>query len=287
MKNRNIPYGYRFENGIIVIDLSEANTLRRIINEYLDGKSLLKIAEALNTEGVEYMPGTIAWNKARIMRILDDSRYIGTDSHPKLIEAETYECIKTKKASKNNLKETDFNADIFKIADTVRCAKCGSLMHRRHDSRIKCADRWTCENSDCSSLVGITDNDLITKITECLNILIEDPNRIENSKHTSIPANTDIMRAENEVARLLDTREIDIAEAKKKMLECISLKYRCIPKDNNIAERLKAEFEVSSPLSTFSCELFEKTVSEIHLDENGNIILTLKNGQQIRKESER
>ena len=45
MKNRNIPYGYRFENGIIVIDLSEANTLRRIINEYLDGKSLLKIAK--------------------------------------------------------------------------------------------------------------------------------------------------------------------------------------------------------------------------------------------------
>ena len=154
-------------------------------------------------------------------------------------------------------------------------------------SDVQNADRWTCENSDCSSLVGITDNDLITKITECLNILIEDPNRIENSKHTSIPANTDIMRAENEVARLLDNREIDIAEAKKKMLECISLKYRCIPKDNNIAERLKAEFEVSSPLSTFSCDLFEKTVSEIHLDENGNIILTLKNGQQIRKKTER
>lgn len=100
--------------------LHRFGTLRRIINEYLDGKSLLKIAEALNTEGVEYMPGTIAWNKARIMRILDDSRYIGTDSHPKLIEAKTYECIKTKKASKNNLKETDFNADIFKIADTVK-----------------------------------------------------------------------------------------------------------------------------------------------------------------------
>lgn len=286
MKNRNIPFGYRFDGGIAVIDSTERKTLERIITEYLEGKSLLKIAEALNAESVEYMPGTIGWNKARIMRILDDHRYIGEDGLPKLINAETFELLKTKKTSKNNLRETDFNSDIFKLSDKVRCAKCGSVMHRRHDSRIKCADRWTCENNDCSTLVGLADSDLIAKITECLNIIIENPNIIECSTPTNIPANTEVMKAENEIGRILDTRGFDIAEAKKNMLECVSLKYNCIPKDNNISERMKAEFEASSPLSIFSCDLFEKTVSEVLLEANGNISLKLRNGQTIRKESE-
>jgi len=286
VKNRNIPFGYRFDGGIAVIDSAERKTLERIITEYLDGKSLLKIAEALNADSVEYMPGIIGWNKARIMRILDDHRYIGEDGLPKLINAETFELLKTKKTAKNNLRETDFNSDIFKLSDKVRCAKCGSVMHRRHDSRIKCADRWTCENNDCNTLVGLADSDLIAKITECLNIIIGNPNIIECSTQTSITVNTEVMKTENEIGRILDTREFDIAEAKKKMFECVSLKYNCIPKDNNISERLKAEFEVSSPLSTFSCDLFEKTVSEVLLEANGDIILKLKNGQTIRKESE-
>ncbi len=285
MKNRNIPFGYRFDGGIVVIDSSERKTLERIINEYLDGKSLLKIAEALNAENIEYMPGTIGWNKARIMRILDDHRYIGEDGLPKMIDAETFELLKTKKTSKNNLRETDFNSDIFKLTDKVRCAKCGSIMRRRHDSRIKCADRWTCENNDCNTLVGLADSDLIYKITECLNIIIENPNIIECRTHTSININTEVMKIENAIGRILDTRGFDITEAKKKMLECVSLKYNCIPKDNNISERLKAEFEATSPLSTFSCDLFEKTVSEVLLEVNGDIILKLKNGQTIRKES--
>lgn len=286
MKYRNIPFGYRFDSGIVVIDSAERKTLERIIAEYLDGKSLLKIAEALNADSVEYMPGTIGWNKARIMRILDDHRYTGEDGLPMLINAATFELLKTKKTSKNNLRETDFNSDIFKLSDKVRCASCGSIMHRRHDSRIKCADRWTCENNDCSTLVGLADRDLIDRITECLNIIIGNPNIIECSTHTSIPANTEVMKTENEIGRILDTRGFDIAEAKKKMLECVSLKYNYIPKDNNISERMKAEFEASSPLSTFSCDLFEKTVSEVLLEANGEITLKLKNGQVIRKESD-
>lgn len=285
MKNRNIPFGYRFDGGIAVIDQTEKKTLERIITEYLDGKSLLKIAEALNTDSVEYMPGTIGWNKARIMRILDDHRYTGEDGLPMLINTATFELLKTKKTAKNNLRETDFNSDIFKLSDKVRCVSCGSIMHRRHDSRIKCADRWTCENKACSTLVGIADSELIAKITECLNVIIENPDTIECSTHTSIPVNNEVMKTENEIGRILDTRGFDIAEAKKKMLECVSLKYNCIPKDNNISERMKAEFEASSPLSTFSSDLFEKTVSEILLEANGEISLRLKNGQVIRKES--
>ena len=62
MKNRNIPFGYRFDGGIAVIDQTEKKTLERIITEYLDGKSLLKIAEAaLRSQGFAEHP-VICWD---------------------------------------------------------------------------------------------------------------------------------------------------------------------------------------------------------------------------------
>lgn len=51
-----------------------------------------------------------------------------------------------------------------------------------------------------------------------------------------------------------------------------------------IAKRLKADFANASPLSDFSSELFGRTVSELRLYDNGSVILTLTNGQQIGKE---
>ena len=75
MKNRNIPFGYRFENGKIIISADEHTTLQRICSEYLDGRSLLQIANGLQADKVEFAPGITTWNKARIMRIVDDDRY--------------------------------------------------------------------------------------------------------------------------------------------------------------------------------------------------------------------
>ena len=88
MKNRNIPFGYKFEDGKIVINPDEQNTLQRICSEYLDGRSLLQIANGLESDKVEFAPGVITWNKARIMRIVDDDRYLGNITYPKVMQAD-------------------------------------------------------------------------------------------------------------------------------------------------------------------------------------------------------
>ena len=53
MKNRNIPFGYRYEDGKIVVNPDEQNTLQRICSEYLDGRSLLQIANGLESDKVD------------------------------------------------------------------------------------------------------------------------------------------------------------------------------------------------------------------------------------------
>ena len=83
--------------------------------------SLLKIAEKLNKEKAEYMPGITGWNKARLMRIIEDERYIGSEGYPAIITASVYEKLNRLKYWRNTQEHTDRSADIFKMDLSVLC----------------------------------------------------------------------------------------------------------------------------------------------------------------------
>lgn len=283
MKIRNIPYGYQFKNGNIAIQEKETETVKRIFMEYLNGLSLLKIAEQLNNEQIEYMPGVCGWNKSRIKRIIENERYLGTNGYPPIIDDNTHKTLMQIKSEKNTQKGTDRKADIFNLGVPILCPKCGSKMCRRHDSKRKCQDWWLCQNNNCKNIISISDNDLIYGITECLNTVINNPEVITNNSDTS-QLNLDVLRLESEISRMLDNSGVDKNTLRKKMLECVSLKYRNIDSQKYISEKLKADFANASPLSAFSMDLFSRTVKAINLSRNGIVSIVLMNDQEIGKE---
>ena len=91
MKNRTIPYGYAFESGKTVIRAEESGIVNEIFRSYLAGQPLSAIASGLNSRRIEYMPGTVGWDKARLKRILDDRRYIGEKGFPQIIGSNDFE----------------------------------------------------------------------------------------------------------------------------------------------------------------------------------------------------
>ena len=283
MKHRNIPFGYHYENGMPAIQPAEAGTVKQIFDSYIQGQSLLNIAKKLNDEKAEYIPGVYGWNKARLMRIIDDSRYLGNDLYPAIIPAETYEQAHLLKDQKNTQKEIDRTAGIFRLAVPVICPNCGNEMHRRHDSRWKVPQRWGCHNSECKTIIKLSDTDLLQSITNILNRIISQPDIIEMSIDTNEVGN-DIRRLNMEIAHALETCSFNKEDLRKKMLTCVSLKYKGIDSATYTANRLKADFEKSSPLSAFSAELCRRTVKSIQLKKDGTVGLTLINDQQIGKE---
>ena len=107
MKNRTLPYGYRCDNGIIVLHPQESEIVKRICKAYLDGQSLLTIATWLNEEQIEYMPEIIGWNKARLKRIIEDKRYLGKEPYPMILDEETHIAMQQTKHTRNTQKNTD------------------------------------------------------------------------------------------------------------------------------------------------------------------------------------
>ena len=54
MANRMISYGYGMESGKLVVIDSEAEIVRRVLREYIEGKLLQEIADYLPEAGEEF-----------------------------------------------------------------------------------------------------------------------------------------------------------------------------------------------------------------------------------------
>lgn len=281
MKNRNLPYGYRYENGDIVTNPEEVKVLNEIFHYYLGGYSLLKIADILNGKKVEYAPDIIGWNKSRIMRLIEDERYVGTDTFPPIITLEKHKQMCQLKAQKNTQRATDKNSDIFKLKIPVFCETCGERMHRRQDNRLKVRQKWICTN--CSTIIGLPDEILLKEITELLNILIERPDLVAIEPVNRNP-NERIISINKDIENLLDASNVNRELLRTKIMELVSVKYDGISSIPYIARQLKADLEKASPLLTFSADLCNRIVQSVYIRTDGTLSLKLINGQLIAKE---
>lgn len=280
MKNRTVPYGYRYENGIIVLHPQESKIVKRICKAYLDGQSLLAIATWLNEEQIEYMPEVIGWNKARLKRIIEDERYLGKEPYPVILDEETHTAMQKIKEQRNTQKNIDRKTDIFQIAVPVKCPICGGRMLRRHDSRYKVQQRWLCENDECKTLIKIADSDLIKAINSILAGIT--PERIQAIGTSESEPSVAVRRVNNEIARLFDTTEMDKESLRKKLLEGISKRYEDIVNTPYATRKIQAELVGDN--STEGVQRINKTISEIILYTDLTVGIILLNGQFIRKE---
>lgn len=283
VKNRRIPFGYRIVNGKTEISPNESKAVIGIFKAYRAGSSLLVIAESLNDQRIEYLPGITGWNKARVKRIIEDERYTGKDEYPVIIDRAEYEASIGIKKDRNTQNGTDRKKEIYKLGVKVFCASCGSEMKRQTDTRQRIEQRWICSGESCGIRVRKADSSLLADITELMNTLIAEPSRVQREANQS-ETPLELRRLENEIGRMLDAADFDRKALVQNMLERASLKYASIDSKPYISKRLRADLERSGLLSDFSKELFDRTVKSILLDADGTVGIRLINDQIIGKE---
>lgn len=282
MKNRNIPFGYKFEDGRIVVNTDEQNTLQRICSEYLDGRSLLQIANRLESDKVEFAPGVITWNKARIMRIVDDDRYLGNATYPQVIDEATVERLRSRKASRNTQTNTDRQSGIYLLKVPVVCPACGKPMHRLQDARCRCTQKWVC--NQCHIQIKKEDTELMEDIIDLLNGLIRNPEIIRTVQPIQAEPSIEQRRLDNEISRTLEGYDFDKDALREKLYQRASIGYQQIDNEAYVEHKLKNTLEQHDILYGFDSELTNKTIKVIRLAESGSVSIILINDQEIRKE---
>jgi site-specific DNA recombinase len=136
------PYGYEIdkENKTLIVNDQEALIVKRIYDDYLNGKTMKKIAIEFNKSDISTKTGAI-WNDFKVKYILSNPLYIGTmrynyrvnkenyfeveGAHPAIISKETFENIQKIIKSRRVVHPKSATSK-FIFSSTAKCSRCGS-----------------------------------------------------------------------------------------------------------------------------------------------------------------
>ena len=277
-KNRYLPFGYHIQNGTLCIHEAEATVVRQVFEDYQAGKSYRRIAESLTAKGIPYMENRTDWNKHRVKRILENSRYCGSDDFPQIIPADTFGAVAALIGQKSQ------GEPLSKGLDSIRskaiCGACGAKYTR--DGRSKKYEAWC-----CSAEGRITDQALLESVTAILNIIISELSLLELPSPHRENYSLDVARTENQINRELEKSEVDSDYIKLLIFGCAAAKYEACAdtEPEYLTRRLLAIFEQQPPLDAFSVRLFEDTVKQVVIDSDGSLWLRMINGKLIQNQA--
>ena len=226
-------YGYKVENGEYVIVPEEAEIIRKVFNDYANGKGYLTIAKSLNAMGIkshrgnpienrtiEYWLnnpvyiGKTRWNPdGKLSRKYGaDTAIISDGTHTPIIDMETWEKVqeqmKLKKAKYRKYYNPDRNKLSHWLTGIVRCEKCGAVLSYQ-GGFFGCSNRCrgTCKGVGyikADKLDGIVFDTLSNVTLPNVKLDFAEPETIEHieSKDESLIISTQIQRLEIRLERV-------------------------------------------------------------------------------------
>ena len=287
-KNRNFPFGYCMKNGKVLINQTEAEAVKRIFSEYLNGLSFLKIAELMENEKIRYFPDSDKWNKNMVKRIIENEKYLGKGDFPQIIDDETFS-----KANENRLKKASSLSvipnDLQEIRKLAYCAECGERLTRTGGNTR--SEKWDCKNPECEKFgVRITDQMIIGAVLNVFNAVIANPNMLDNYDEISeyIPT-SEITKKQNEINQMSDSAQIDFERVKAEIFSLAQLKYSCCTyaeKPQKSAE-IKALLADKKQLNNLDIGLLRSCVQRILISRFCTIEVEVIGGIKIKNITER
>jgi len=111
----NIPYGYDYEDGKLIINSEESRIIEEIFQLYIQDNGLKKIADVLNEKNVKTKKGKF-WAPQTISVILKNpiycgythwEKYLNKSDHEPIIKNKTFNQVQSKIKNKSNKKDLD------------------------------------------------------------------------------------------------------------------------------------------------------------------------------------
>ena len=166
---RTYMFGYRYDGEQLVIVPEEAEIVRSICADYLDGKGVVAIMKRLNEEGILTQQG-FTWHQSAVQRVLRNYTYTGNlllqtkfrenhltkrtvvnrgelpqyhiqNSHEPIIDMDTYKAVQIEMAHRADQFGKPQTTVTYPFTGIITCAGCG--MHYRRKMK-KTGPVWIC-----------------------------------------------------------------------------------------------------------------------------------------------
>lgn len=276
---RNIPFGYLIQDGLIQPHPQEAGAVRYIFGQYLAGASLLAIAEDMVQQGVRYHQHTAEWNKNMVKRILENTKYVGAGGCPRLVSDEDFAAAQRQRAGRSTY--APLAAEIRPIQGKAVCAQCGGRMVRGTRSRGRVS--WRCQHPDCAQVVTISDESLAGLVDMRLRDLAQAPHLLTAPEPRQAGVDMEAIRLRNELTMALN-RGADSPEYIKTLaFAAAAQRYSQLPDPTpaHELEQLRARLEQGPADAGTLAALLVSAVRAVRLIPDKNVELELVNGEII------
>ena len=287
-KTRYVPYGYTVRDGKTVVEHEEAKVIRNIFDSYINGDSLKVIADLLTELEIPYTEKSTVWDKARIARIIENPKYMGTAEYAPIIDEEVYESALACKKARNNTTQA-YNTEAIKaIRDHIKCGCCGYPMIRRIAARNRIKESWMCSNPECGMRIRMGDATLLEKLTILINRIIENNNLLISKEIADAKINTPatqslITSIENKL-RMPDHSEDEVLD-KIRELARERYAYSNASKMNEL-RLAKNRASMMTPQEEFNVTYFEDLIKYITINELGFVTLHTKTDAEITERTD-
>ncbi len=246
------PYGYRLIDKKLEIYEPEAEIVRRIFIEYLDGKGSYKISRDLKAENIQKKDGDTNWRQQTVRIILQNERYkgcmlmqksynedilpykkrINKGELPKYYVENTHEAIITpiqfelaNIMLKERCKKINLNCSKYPLSKKISCKKCGTTYRRKPLNNVVyyvCKQHDTDKN-DCNS-VRITESAIYESFVRMFNKLKANSEVIVTPYLEALEKIYDIKNCKNAEISQLNLQIASLAKNIRAMSEMIKNK---------------------------------------------------------------
>lgn len=308
-----VPYGYRWENGEIIVDPEQAVIVKRIFSELLAGEGTDAIAKNLNTENVPTKKGG-RWTSSSIRGILANEKYTGdcifqktytdsnfnrhkndgqldqyyvADHHEAIISHEDFDAaaalIEQRANEKGIIRGSNKYQQRYAFSGKIICSECGDTFRRRiHTSTYVKYPAWVCnthltDTSKCSMLY-LKDDDIKLAFATMINKLIYCHKLVLKPYLVSLQANTSdkVLLRIQQLETLLE-QNAEQREALHKLMAQGYIDQILFTQENNAlltqANDFRSDIEALNRSVTGDTSKVYETERLIHFCERGEMML--------------
>ncbi len=235
----NVPYGYRLENGVMIIVEEEAARIRKVFDLYLSGMGANNIVKEMRrTER-----GNMRWTMSGIKYMLTNERYVGdmlmqkyytphilplrcrpnkgelpmyyaANTHEPIISRDIFEAVKRVKAARDKCNRITHTEKPF-LQGRLRCRCCNRVYRKRflgtNEMAWICTNKGTVEANNCNSLI-YTDFEIKSAFVKMYNTLKQNEKIIIDETIVQLNAlKVKVNAGNNEIAEI-DDEIVSLAE---------------------------------------------------------------------------
>ena len=283
MAARKTPYGYRLSGGKIVISEDEAEIIQQIFTDKANGISGTQLANKLNNSNISYFCENSARASDRVYSILRDERYLGRDGYPQIVDEDVFNKARGSLVKSNRTPKTDAYTILKKL--TV-CSECGKNMV--HFSCRTGKKQWRCTSKVCVNFKpSFTDKEFHKAIIGIISAVTDKPQKLDTGESlTEYTPTVEVMRIENEIARLKAVQPIDYDTIKRKILALAVAKYECCTYSRApyLTAELQKVIELHGAMEGLDTEYLQRIIKHITVNGEKEISIEFINGKTITYE---